>query len=122
MPPITVGFHFQQYRALTATHPIQRNFGLSSDRKHIHTVYLNTGNAKAFTSTVQLVFGLRAVNACTHRILVIFNHEDDRQLPKLGHVEAFVHLPLIGRTITEIGKAHTAVVRIFMPKGKARTQ
>ena len=122
MAPITVGFHFQQYRSLTAAHPIQRNLGSAAYGQHIHAVDLYAGDAEALTAAIKLIFGRSAVDAGAHCILVVFNHENDGQFPKLRHVEAFIYLPLIGSAVAKIGKAHAAIIRIFMPKGKARAE
>jgi len=70
-------------------------------------------------SLVKLVLCGRAVDACAHRILVVLDHVDDRQLPQLRHVEALVNLTLVGRAIAEIGEAHAAVPDVLMLEGKA---
>ena len=50
----------------------------------------------------------------THRIAVVFNDVDNRQVPERGHIETFIDLALVGRTITEIGQADVSVVVVIV--------
>ena len=54
--------------------------------------------------------------------MVVFDHEDDRQLPQLGHVEGFIDLALVGRAVAEIGHAHAAIVVVLVREAQARAQ
>ena len=54
MAPIAVGLHFKQYRALAATHPIERYFGSSANGQHVHTVNLLAGDSVPGTAAVKL--------------------------------------------------------------------
>ena len=57
-----------------------------------------------------------------HGVLIVFDDVDDRQTPELGHVEALVDLPLVGRAIAEVGEADLAVVAVLVGQRKARAQ
>ena len=92
--------------------------GRAAHREHVHAVDLQARNAEAVAALVELVLGRGAVDRGAHRILVVLDHEDDRQLPQLGHVEALVDLALIGRAVAEIGEADAAIRFIFVPEGE----
>ncbi len=59
---------------------------------------------------------------CAHRVLVVFDHEHTRQVPKGGHVECFVYLTLVGSAVTEVGERHASIVEIFVSEGEASTK
>ena len=54
------------------------------------------------------------MNGRAHGVAVILDDVDDGQIPKLGHVEAFVDLALVGCAVAEIGAADVAVLCIFI--------
>ena len=57
-----------------------------------------------------------------HGVLVVLDDIDHRQLPQLGHVEAFIDLALVGGAVAEIGQADALVAAIFVGEGQARAQ
>src|SRR3546814_17904545 len=77
-------------------------------------------DAEALAPPVKLVLGAGAVHAGAHRILVVLGHEDDRQLPQLGHVEGLVDLALIGCAVAEISDADPAVPGVFVLERQPR--
>ena len=50
----------------------------------------------------------------SHRIAIVLDDIDDRQLPQLGHVEAFIDLALVRRAVAEISQADGIVAAIFV--------
>ena len=119
MAAIAVGLQLEQDRPLAAAHPFERGLGRAAHREHVHAVDLEAGDAEALAALVELVLGRGAVDAGAHRILVVLDHEDDRQLPQLGHVEALIDLALIGGAVAEISEADAAIARIFVLEGEA---
>ncbi len=61
----------------------------------------------------------RALDRGAHGIAIVFDDEDDGKLPQLGHIEAFVDLPLVGRAVAEIGVGDVSIVAIAIGEGKA---
>ena len=111
MAAIAVGLQLEEDRPLARLGPGQRLLGRAAHRQHVHAVDLDAGDAEALAALVELGLGRRALDAGAHRILVVLDHEDDRQLPQLRHVEALVDLALVGRAVAEIGQADAAVAR-----------
>src|SRR3546814_12108307 len=74
----------------------------------------------ALAPPVKLVLGAGAVHAGAHRILVVLEHEDDRQLPQLGHVEGLVDLALIGWAVAEISASDPPVPGVFVLERQPR--
>ena len=62
--------------------------------------------------------GRGALDARAHRVLVVLDDVDDRQLPELRHVEALVDLALVGRAVAEIGERDVAVLAILVGEGE----
>ena len=120
MAAIAIGLHLKDDRPLAAAYPFKRGFGGTAGRQHVHAIDLDTGDAKAFAAAEKLILGRRAIDAGAHGVLVVLDHEDDRQLPQLGHVEGFIDLALVGRAVAEIGDAHAAIVVILVREAQAR--
>src|SRR3546814_7247533 len=102
MAAIAIRLELQQYRPLAGAHPFKCRFCRTAYSENVHSVHLNTRNTKAFAPPVKLVLGGGAIDRSAHGVLIILNHEDDRQLPKLGHVEAFVE----DRKSTRLNSSH----------------
>src|SRR5690606_36134356 len=51
-------------------------------------------------------------------VAVVLDDVDNRQLPQLRHVEAFVDLALVGGAVAEIGEADVAVVAVAVGEGE----
>ena len=73
----------------------------------------------ACAAPVEQRLGGRALDARAHRIFVVLDRVDHRQVPQLGHVEGLVDLALVDRAVAEIGQAHPAVLGIFMLEREA---
>ena len=58
---------------------------------------------------------------CSHGILVVFNHKNNRKVPDRSHIEGFVNLTLVGCTVPEIGESDTIIFEIFVRKGEPGT-
>ncbi len=58
----------------------------------------------------------------SHGVTVVLDHVDDRKLPQLGHIEAFVDLALVGRAVAEIGDADAVIAPVAVRKGKTRSE
>src|SRR5689334_21772403 len=61
----------------------------------------------------QIRLGRRALDAGSHRVLVVLDRVDDRQVPELGHVEVLVDLALVDRAVAEIAQADAPILGIF---------
>src|SRR5690606_13183609 len=119
---IAIGLELEEDRPLARAHPFERGFRRAAHREHVHAVDLDAGDAEALAAAIELVFGRRAIDRGAHRILIVLDHENDRQFPELGHVEALVHLALVRRAVAEIGHGDAAVPAVFVGKGKARAE
>ncbi len=60
-----------------------------------------------------------AADRGAHRITVVLDHIDDRQLPKFGHVEALIDLALVRCAVAEIGDRHIVVAAIEIRESEA---
>ena len=94
----------------------------ASHREDVHAVDLEARDAMRLAAPVQQRLGRRALDRRAHRILVVLDRVDDRQVPQLGHVEGFVDLALVDRAVAKIGKAHAAILGIFVLEGEARPE
>src|SRR3546814_10787801 len=106
-------------RPLARAHPFERRLGRAAHRENVHAVDLHAGDAEAFAAAIELVLGATAIDRSAHRILVVLDHEDVRQLPQLGDVEAFIDLALVRGAVAEIGHGDPAVAAIFVREGEA---
>src|SRR5262249_37411790 len=87
--------------------------------QHIHAVHLLAGDAEAIAAAEQLGGGVAALHGGSHRVFVVFDDVDHRQLPQGCHVERFIDLPLIHGTVAEIGRGEVAVLAVFVGEGNA---
>src|SRR5262249_44257311 len=116
---ITIGQHLQNVGAIAIAHPLEHPIGSGSHGAHIHAVDLFAGNVEGTAALGEVGGGRRALDGRPHGVLVVLDDEHHRQLPQLGHVEAFVHLALIGGAVAEERHAHIAGVSIAVGKGYA---
>src|SRR3546814_8088278 len=115
MAAIAIGLELEQNRPLARAHPFERRLGRAAHREHVHAVDLHAGDAEALAAAIELVLRAAAVDRGAHGVLVVLDHEDDRQLPQLGHVEAFVHLALVRGAVAEIrSEEHTSELQSLM--------
>src|SRR5690349_5132211 len=114
MPAITVGQELDDDRALAAPRPFERNFGCAANRKHIHAVDLDPGDAVRLAAAIEERLGRRALERGSHRILIVLDRVDDRKIPELGHVEGLVDLALVDGTISKVGEANAAILAILV--------
>ena len=68
------------------------------------------------------VSALERATRGAHGVLVVLDDVDHRQLPQLGHVEAFIDLALVGGAVAEIGQAHAVIAAIFVGEGQTGAQ
>ena len=101
VPAITVGQHFQNDRAVALAGEGECSFGRCFDRPHVHTVDLVAGNVERCSALREIRLCRRPANGGSHGIAVVLDHIDDRQAPQLGHIEAFIHLSLVGGAVTK---------------------
>jgi len=122
MAAIAVGLQLKKQRPLARANPLDRHLRCAAHLENVHAVHLDAFDAETLAAAVKLVFRARAIDARAHGILVVFDHVDDGELPQLRHVEAFVHLPLVRRAVTEIGEADIAVALVFVCESKPGTK
>ena len=68
----------------------------------VHAVDLLARNVEREASLGEVGGRRRSLDGRPHRVLVVLDDEDDRQLPQLGHVEGLVDLSLVGGAVAEI--------------------
>ena len=119
MTTVAVGLHFQNDRTIAAAAPGRSLIGGGLHRAHVHAVDLLAGNVEGDAALGEILLGRRARHRSAHRIAVVLDHIDHRQLPQLSHVEAFVDLALVGRAVAEIGHADVIVAAIAVGECKA---
>jgi hypothetical protein len=92
--------------------------GLDGQDVHaVHRLALDAVGRAAFPE----IGGLRrALHGGAHGVLVVLDHEDDRQVPELGHVVGLGHLALVRGAVAEIGEGHAVVAEILVGEGEAR--
>ena len=96
--------------------------GRAAHREHVHAVDLKARDPVRLPAPEQLGLGGRPRDAGAHRILVVLDRVDDRQVPQLGHVEGLVDLALVDRAVAHVGEADAAIVAILVPEGESRPQ
>jgi hypothetical protein len=87
-------------------------------RQHVHAVDLDAGNAEAFAAAIELVLGDERLTLVPMAYWLFSITIDDRELPQLGHVEAFVDLALVRRAIAEIGQATPPSSLVLVAKAR----
>ncbi len=119
MPAVAVCLHLQDVWPLAGEHVLQRPPGGVLHRPHVHAVHLLAGNAEGRTAHEQLLRLRRgAVDFRAHGVAVVLDDVDDGQLPQRGHVEALVHLPLVGRAFAEEGEAGPVLAIVVRGEGQ----
>ena len=116
---IAVGLHLEDDRPVARAAPFGRDIGGRLHRAHIHAVDLQAGNAEGDAALREIGLGRRARHGRAHRVAVVLDDVDDRQLPQRRHVEAFVDLALVGRAVAEIGQRDIVVLAIAVGEGEA---
>src|SRR4029077_11266246 len=111
---ISISLHLKDSRSFAGSAPCDGLFARGMHGFYIHAVDLFAWNVERGAALEKLGFGAGTLNAGAHRVLIVLNHIDDRQLPKFGHVEGFVHLPLIGGAVAEIRYADVLVAPILV--------
>ena len=119
MSAIAVGRHLQDDRAVAAAAPFQREVGGGLDRAHVHAVDLEAGDVEALTALRQVGQRRGALDRGAHRVAVVLDDVDHRQLPQLGHVEGLVDLALVGGPVAEIGEGDVAVAAVAVGEREA---
>src|SRR5216683_3485051 len=70
-------------------------------REHVHPIDAHARHLVRLGEAVQLLLTDCVLNERAHPIEVVLADKDDGQLPKRGHVQAFVERALWKRSITE---------------------
>jgi len=118
MPAIAVGHHLEDDRAFTAPGVTDRAQACAPHLLHIHAVHVLAGNSEREPALREIGCRRGTLYRGAHRVLVVLDDEDDRQLPKLRHVERLVDLALVRGTVAEIRETDPAVVPILVCEGK----
>ena len=85
---------------------------------HIHAIDFLTGNAIGTAAVEEVGVSRGAGDRGAHAVFVVLDDVENRQFPESGHVEGFVDLALIDRTITEIGSAEIVFVFVFVSEAE----
>jgi hypothetical protein len=80
------------------------------------------GHVVALADGAQVVHVAGAFHAGTHRVVVVLDDEDHRQLPGHGHVEGLVQHALADRTITHHAQGHVVLAAVLVGEGDAGAQ
>ncbi len=114
MAAIPVGQHFENDGPVSIATPFDRLVARGLHGTHIHAIDLLAGNIEG-TPALGQVCGCRcASNGGAHPVVIVFDDIDHRQLPELGHIEAFVDLALIGGAVAQIGQRDVVIAQIFV--------
>ena len=90
-----------------------------TDREHVHPVDGLAGDSEGCAAGVERGRRRGSLERGSHRVLVVLDDEDHRQLPEARHVEGLVDLPLVGRAIAEVGEGDVVVAAVLVGKGQA---
>ena len=96
-----IGQALQQGGTFPGARPFHGSLGCGADRKHVHAVHFFAGHAerRCFAPDLRITGG--TVMGHADGPLVVFHHEQDRQLPQLRHVHALEELAVVAGAITE---------------------
>ena len=98
--------------------PFGRELGSGLHRPHVHAVDLEARNTEGDAALREIGFGRRADDRRAHRVAIVLDHVDHRQLPQRRHVEALIDLALVGRAVAEEGQADIVVAAIAVGEGE----
>ena len=119
MAAIAVGLHLDQHRPLAGAAVGDRLLRRGIDLLDIHAVDLDAGDAEGLAPLVEFGAGLGPFDRGAHGVLVVLDHEHGGQLPQARHVEGFVDLALVGRTLTEEDHRDVVALAVLVGKGDA---
>src|SRR5882672_5120496 len=116
---VAVGHHLQNDGTVAVTAPFHGPFTSRPDGAHVHAVDLLARDIEGQAAPGKIDLGGGAGHGRAHGVAVVLDDVDHGELPQLRHVEAFVHLALVGRAVAEIGQTYTAVLAVAIGKGDA---
>ena len=90
----------------------------SFHRAHIHAVHLHAGDIERCAALRKIGLRRRTRHRSAHRIAIVLDDVDHRQLPEFSHVEAFIDLALVRRAISKIGHGDVTVLPVVVGKGQ----
>src|SRR5712671_6948452 len=115
---VAVGHHLEDIGAVALAGPFHRPLARRLDGAHVHAVDLLARNVERGAALGEIGLRAGAAHRGAHGVAVVLDNIHDRQFPQLRHVEAFIHLPLVGGAVAEIGEAHIVVLAVAVGEGK----
>src|SRR5258706_2227295 len=119
MSAVAVGLHFQDVGPLAGAAPCDRLVARGLHRANVHAVDLLAGDIEGDATLGKVGLRRRPRHRCAHRVTVVLDDEDDRELPQLRHVETLIDLSLVRCAVAEIGQADKIVAAIAVGESKA---
>ena len=117
---IAIGVHLEDVGPFAGAAVRHRLLAGRADREDVHPVHRLARDAECRAAGIERGRGGRALERGAHRVLVVLDHEDHRQLPQARHVEGLVDLALVGRAVAEIGEGDVVVAAVLVGEGEAR--
>jgi len=98
----SVGDGLQEHGAIARSDTVNGLLSGLTHRHDVHPVYLHGWDVVGVGRRVQIAAsGVGTVDVAAHAVEVVFQHEDDRQVPQRREVERLVELALVHRSVTE---------------------
>ena len=98
---IAVGLALDELRSAAAANAIERLLGRGMDLEYVHAIDLFRRDIVGGNALEHLWHRRMTVNLGADRIVVVFADEQDRQVPKTGHVQRLVESALIDGPVAE---------------------
>src|SRR6185436_19243219 len=95
---------------------LNRFFHCCMNSFHAHSINSKRRHLERPAEFVKVSHIARAFYGSPHRIIVILNHEDDRQRPGHGHVQCFMKCTLSYCAITHVADAYVFCAFVFFSK------
>src|SRR5690606_31853993 len=118
VPAVAIGAHFHQRRTALARH-FDVILHRPVDAENVHPVDECARHVVPDGLLVEVRLGGGTVRRRTHRILVVLDHENDRQLIESRQVNRLVEGALLDGPVTEEAQADPVVLFILVRKGDA---
>merc|ERR1739848_506417 len=114
VPVVAVGIHLHHQRTVLN----DKVFGKGNrlfDRKDVHSIDLNARDVISSLEEARLLGTPRL--GCSHSVVVVLAHVDDRQVPQSSHVQGFETLALVSGTISVHGKGAVGFLVVLLLEG-----